>query len=351
MTILFVGTTVSDFDYALTNLEQLEDEIAGLNGSRGSIQLDSSAGGMIAKEFDSVTTSTFWISIWHGGEKWDGLDPDWSLANGPEYSTISFWDGEGNPILYFGFNPNATLTNGYLQGRVYLRDGTTQDLTDIATPIGVESNVKYDIKIVPGSGFELHVNRSLVYSYTGNVGNSLSTVNGVGRFAIGQGDWWAYPTEFYNILAATFDTRYAEVQRILLDPTPTVDTSSASGTGNISQVVDEKDIGQYDLDTYKAFDAVGEKILFTENDTITLGAGQAVTAIVASYRSVQTGSSPVQTLTPTVNIASTDYTGTGISIGTTRRTYQHAFTTNPATAAGWEEADLNGVAYGLIANT
>lgn len=357
MTIYFTGTTVSDFDsyysvgYGGTAIWIPEDDISPLDSNGNTtIQFYSNYRNAISssvqKNLDTVVTGPFWTSLLYSGHYYLTDLDDWDLSQDDLRSAFAFFDGEGNTILKVGFNANASPR---FQIRVHLRDGTTEDITDIdPTTSGV--NDKWDFRIEPGVGFKIWLNRSLIVNYTGNVGNSASSVNGVGKISLGQCDQgWPGDTYISSVLCADFNTLYAEVKQVTLNTTPSTDTSSFSN-GDIVSTVDNADFGSYDNPNYKGFDAVGEKVIFPENDTVTLTEGKSIAGVVTSYRAVQTGSSPVTTLTPTLSISSTDYTGTDISVTTTRSVYQHVFATNPATATTWQEADLEGIGYGLTMN-
>lgn len=350
MTILFVGNSVSDFDASSV----FADEVSYAPNARGI--KSSGISFQATKALDSVVTGTVWLSFNRTLEIFDSLGADWDLNQAVDRSYIAFYDGENNPLVYFGFNANTGSDETAMQGRVYLTNGTTVDLTDIVIPGFIRNTGsggiydRFDIRVDPGSGFSIYHNRALVYTYTGSVGNSASTVNGVGEFGLGGYDEYT-ELMYFDVVVATTDTRFMKVNPVVLNTTPSTDTSSASGTLAISAYQDGYNTAQYDAAAYNAFDAVGEKIIFPENGTITLDSNYAIAGVVLSYRAFETGASPVTTLTPTLNIASTDYTGTGLSITGARKNHQYIFTTNPATSSAWTESDLENIGYGLTVNT
>lgn len=349
MTILFVGSSVSDFDTSSLIADETSYTTDGRGIRAGGFSLQA------MKTLDSVATGNVWLSFHRYLKIADALGSDWNLSYPVEQAYITFYDGDNNPLVYFGFDPNTGSDSTSMQGRVYLTDGTTEDLTDIVIPnllrlLSGSVNDRFDISVTPGSGFSIYHNRELVYTYTGSVGNSASTVNGIGKFGLGGDDDYA-DFVYSDVVVATTDTRFMKVNSVILNTTPSADTSSASGATSSSAFIDGRRISEYDSDAYNAFDAVGEKIMFPENGTITLSPNYAIAGVVLSYRAFETGASPVTTLTPTLNISSTDYTGTGLSITTTRKNHQHVFTTNPATSSAWTESDLENISYGLTVNT
>ena len=350
MTIYFVATTVSDFDSYRNYYPPTDNATLDPYGNTRVYFPSATAGFSTAqKDFNTVVTGTLWLGFFFNGTYWSGSGADWSLAYDIEDSFIGFLDGEGNPVLKIGNNPNVSLP---FQIRVYLRDGSVVDLTDLPDPYPTNTgtNDKWDIKVQPGVGFSIYFNRSLYYTYSGDLGNSATTTNGIGRISLGTGDNSA-GCYLSSILCADFDTRFARISNITLSTTPSVDTSSATLGVAITTYTSGDNIVNYDENQYTAFDAVGEKIIFPENDTVTLEDGQVIAGVVTSYRAIETGSSPVTTLTPVLEIASTEYTGTGIPLTTSRKVHQQTFATNPATSSAWQPSDLEGIGYGLIMNT
>ncbi len=358
MTILFVANTIADFD---SSSERTQDELSYTSGSgvSYSFALDGYAGtltGGLVKTLDSLQTGTVWCGFFRQGEIGDAAGANWDLTKGPDTGLMTFWDGEGNPIIYWNYN--ISIADPYkIQARVYLRDGTTQDITDIPIyniPEIIASSLtpdRWDMSVTPGTGFKLYYNRALVYEYTGNVGNSLSTTNGIGKISVGRGDDWATDLVVSQFAVATTDTRFMRSEPVVLSTTASSDTSSAAGSLPITTVTDNQSITYYTTNAYNLFDANGESIVFPENDTITLQDGYAIAGVVLSYQAFETGSSPVATLTPTLNISSTNYTGTGMAVTTGLKNHQYVFTTNPATSNAWTESDLEGLGYGVTANT
>jgi len=343
MTIYFAGSSVMDFD------EVLAGGIDGIDDTSTGVQADLSASEnfAVAKNFASTETTSLWLTFRLYDTVVSSPFSEFSLSNPPGESTVSIWDGEGNPIFYGGFNANSS--NAF-QGRVYLRDGSTQDFLEMF-PYGTHfDGAKYDFHVQPGVGLKVYVNRALVFEYSGNVGNSLSTVNGVGKFGIGNGDQYAFP-EFTDILAANFDTRFAEVQRVTVNTTPSTDTSSYGDSSLTPTIVSGYNRGTY-LDRHNlGFDANGEKVIYPENDTISITTGASVVGVVMNFSGFETGAAPAANLTPIVEVGGVEYTGTPAALSTSPTYIQHVFTTNPATSAAWTESDLEGLGYGFSMNT
>lgn len=343
MTIYFAGSSVMDFD------EFLVGGSYGIDDTTDGVRADQSGSEnfAIAKSFASTETTSLWLTFrLYETVAWD-LGGDFSLANPPEESTVSIWDGEGNPIFYGGFNPNASSA---FQGRVYLRDGSTQDFSEMFPITTHFAGAKYDFHVQPGVGLKVYVNRALAFEYSGNVGNSLSAVNGVGKFGIGNGDRYASP-EYRYILAANFDTRFAEVRRVTVNTTPSTDTSSYGDSSLTPAIVVGYNRGTYLDRNNLGFDADGEKVIYPENDTISLTSGTSIAGIVTSFSGFETGAAPAANLTPIVEVGGVEYTGTPAALSTAPTHVQHVFTTNPATSAAWTESDLEGLGYGFSMNT
>jgi hypothetical protein len=350
MTIYFVGTTVSDFE-SRRGAYQISDNatLDAFGNTRIYFPAASLGWSTAQKDLDTVVTGTLWLGFLFSGTYYTGANADWTINYDIYDSFLGLLDGEGNPVLKVGSNPNVSLP---FQIRVYLRDGSVVDLTDLPDPYPTNTgtNDKWDIKVQPGVGFSIYFNRSLYYTYSGDLGNSASTVNGIGRISLGTGDGGA-GCYWSSILCADFDTRFARVSNVTLSTTPSVDTSSATLGVAISNYISGGTLEEYDTNQYSTFDAVGEKIIFPENDTVTLADGQVIVGVVTSYRALETGASPAATLVPTLEIASTEYTGTGIPLTTSRKVHQQTFATNPATSSAWQPSDLEGIGYGLIMNT
>lgn len=339
MTIYFVGSTVSDFDEFSSPINYYDDVSSGL------ISTANSAGGSFLKDLGTTVTGVMYMSVIFERFSASTSLSDFSLSNPPDESSISLWDGEGNNIFFGGFNPNS----GNFEGKVQLRDGSTEDLTIFSNSL-MSNGSKLTVRIEPGVGMSFYVNFSQEYSYSGNVGNSASTTNGVGKIGVGNGDAGSFP-DFKNILAADFDTRFANVDLVTVNTTASTDTSSGGNSALTPSIVTFYDRSDYEVNHQLFFDANGEKVIYPENDTITLQDGFVVAGIVMTHSAVRTASSPVPTFTPIVKVSTTEYTGTTTTLTESTQYIQSQFTTNPATGVAWTESDLEGLGYGFSLNT
>lgn len=341
MTIYFVGSTVSDFDEYSGSVTYYVDDTSPFQSIRTS---NSSPGGFF-KTLDTTVTGVMYMSFVYVDWNLSSSLGDFSLSNPPDESSISLWDSEGNNIFFGGFNPNS----GNFEGRVQLRDGSSEDLTIFSNSL-MTNGSKVTVRIEPGVGMKFYHNLSEEYSYSGNVGNSASTTNGVGKIGVGNGDTGSFP-DFNNIIAADFDTRYANIDFVVVNTTASTDTSSSGNSALTPALVNAYDRDDYETTNLLTFDADGEKVIYPENDTITIASGYQIEAIVMTHSAVRTAASPVPTFTPIVEVSGTEYTGDTTTLTETRKYIQSQFTTNPATGVAWTESDLEGLGYGFSLNT
>jgi hypothetical protein len=220
--------------------------------------------------------------------------------------------------------------------------------TDI--DIGPTATGKYDFRIEPGVGLKVWRNRILLAEYLGNVGNFVSTTNGVGRIGIGNGDAAAEPV-YSGVIVADFDTRLATLETITVNSTPTADTSTGGDPTTVPTSVNNTERSTYEANNLVTFNANGQKLIYAQSNTITVPAGNSVAAVVMSHSGVETGSSPVPNLTPIIAVGGTEYTGAAVPLTTDRTYAQTIFETNPATSAAWGSSDVNGLSLGLSLNT
>ena len=216
--------------------------------------------------------------------------------------------------------------------------------------IGPTATGKYDFRIEPGVGLKIWRNRILLAEYLGNVGNAVSTTNGVGRIGVGNGDAAAEPV-YSGVIVADFDTRLATLETITVNSTPTTDTSTGGDPTTVPTSVNNTERSTYEANNLVTFNADGQKLIYAQSNTITVPAGSSVAAVVMSHSGVETGSSPVPNLTPIIAVGGTEYTGTAIPLTTDRTYAQTIFETNPATSAAWGSSDVNGLSLGLSLNT
>jgi len=338
MTVYFAGEAISDFT-------ENTNALASDEGVYGSSIIDFENGptgvGSLFSDLPETVTTPIYFSFELGGSLTNSSGNEWSLASNPTESTFSIWDGEGNNIFYCGF----VYSPAAFQGRIQLRDGTSADL-DLGSVVGG----RYDIAYKPGVSLEIWLNRIRILNYSGNVGNSASTVNGVGRFSVGNGDAYATP-RYGNIMATSFDTRFATMQTVKVNTTPTTDTSVIGNPAVIPATVDEWGRSTYEINNIVTFDTDGQKVIYVEDNTITVPDGSAVAAVVMSHSGFQSGTSPVTNLTPILEIGATEYTGAPIALAEAPTYRQTVFNANPATSATWTASDLEGLRYGFSLNT
>ena len=338
MTVYFAGESISDFN---ENTHPNSTDESGYGSNVIEFEFGGGGVGSLLADLPTTVTNSISFSFQLDGSLTGASGTEWTINSPADQSTFSIWDGEGNNIFYCGFvySPEAFL------GRIQLRDGTSEDLDLGSTSIG-----RYDITYKPGVSLEIWRDRIRILNYTGNVGNSASTVNGVGRFGIGNGDEYAQPA-FSNIMATSFDTRFATMQTVTVNTTPTTDTSVSGDTAVIPVTVDERKRSDYEINNIVTFDTDGQKVVYVENNTITLPVGSAIAAVVMSHSGFQSGTSPVTNLTPLLEIGATEYTGAPIPLAETPTYRQTVFNTNPATSSAWAAADLEGLRYGFSLNT
>ena len=338
MTVYFAGESISDFT-------ENTNPLASDEGVYGSSIIDFENGatgvGSLFSDLPETVTTPIYFSFQLSAALTSSIGSEWSLASNPTQSTFSIWDGEGNNIFYCGF----VYSPAAFQGRIQLRDGTSADL-DLGSVVGG----RYDIAYKPGVSLEIWLNRIRILNYSGNVGNSASTVNGVGRFGVGNGDVYATP-RYGNIMATSFDTRFATMQTVKVNTTPTTDTSVIGNPAVIPVTVDEWGRSTYEINNIVTFDTDGQKVIYAENNTITVPDGSAVAAVVMSHSGFQSGTSPVTNLTPILEIGATEYTGAPIALAEAPTYRQTVFNANPATSATWTASDLEGLRYGFSLNT
>jgi hypothetical protein len=220
--------------------------------------------------------------------------------------------------------------------------------TDI--DIGPTATGKYDFRIEPGVGLKVWRDRILIAEYLGDVGNFVSTTNGVGRIGIGNGDAGAEPL-YTGVIVADFDTRLATLETITVNSTPTTDTSTGGDPTTVPTSVANSQRSTYEANNLVTFNADGQKLIYAQSNTIAVPAGSSVAAVVMSHSGVETGSSLVPNLTPIIAVGGTEYTGAAIPLTTDRTYAQTIFETNPATSAAWDSSDVNGLSLGLSLNT
>lgn len=342
MTIYFAGQTVMDFD----EIDALRPSLYSDEPTHIQILETADSEGNLFKDLNTTTEGVVFLSFdIVGGGITTSTSSDFSLSNIPQHSTTSFWDSEGNNIFFGGFNENS----GNFEGRIQLRDGTTEDATMFPNGLHQSGN-RYTFRIEPGVGLKAYVNGSLVYEFAGDIGNSLSTTNIVGRFGIGNGDNYA-GARYANILCADFDTRFASIEVVNVSTTPTTNTSSSGDATLTPQIVDEYTRADYEQNHLLTFDADGEKVIYTENNTITVPDGNVISAVVMNHSGFETGASPVPNLTPILEINATEYTGTPFTLGTGLTVGMSVFENNPATSSAWTVSDLDGIGYGFSLNT
>ena len=339
MTVYFAGESISDFT-------ENTNALASDEGVYGSSIIDFENGptgvGSLFSDLPETVTTPIYFSFQLSGSLTNSSGNEWSLASNPTQSTFSIWDGEGNNIFYCGF----VFSPAAFQGRIQLRDGTSVDFLDLGSVVGG----RYDIAYKPGVSLEIWLNRIRILNYSGNVGNSASTVNGVGRFGVGNGD--AYSTASYsNVMVTSFDTRFATMQTVTVNTTPTTDTSVIGDPAVIPVTIDEWSRGTYEVNNIVTFDTDGQKVIYVEDNTITVPDGSAVAAVVMSHSGFQSGTSPVTNLTPILEIGATEYTGAPIALAEAPTYRQTVFNANPATSATWTASDLEGLRYGFSLNT
>lgn len=347
MTIYFVANSVMDFDTLFGDPVHAQDQDTagaapgGIRLMDAYYQTDQSA---LFRTLDTVVTGPVWMSFILDNEAYDAGGEDYALSIPPEYGLISFWDGEGNNIFTCGFNTQT----GNMEARIQLRDGTTADVV-LAPNTSYTRGAKYDFKIEPGIGLRMYINRELIHDYSGNVGNFLSTTNGVGRVGIGNGD--AHTNiDYSRILVADFDTRYAEVKVVTLNTLASTDTSSGGESTLTPRFMDAYYRSDYIANNTLLFDADGEKIIYPENDTITIAPGHRIEGVVMSWAGVRTEASPVPNTRPVLKIGATEHPGPAKALGTATTHLQDVVYTNPATLAAWTANDLEGLGYGLSLN-
>lgn len=338
MTVYFAGESISDFN---ENTHPNSTDEGSYGSSVAELESGGTGVGSLFADLPTTVTDSISFSFVLGGSLTAVSGSEWTVNSPAGQSTFSIWDGEGNNIFYCGFvySPAAFL------GRIQLRDGTSEDLD-----LGSVSTGRYDITYKPGVSLEIWRDRVRILNYTGNVGNSASTVNGVGRFGVGNGDWYAAP-KFSNIMATSFDTRFATMQTVTVNTTPTTDTSVLGDPAVIPVTVDELWRAAYEVNNIVTFDTDGQKVIYAENNTITVPEGSAVAAVVMSHSGFQSGTSPVTNLTPILEIGATEYTGAPIPLAETPTYRQTVFNTNPATSSVWAASDLEGLRYGFSLNT
>ena len=338
MTVYFAGESVSDFTEN-TNIYASDEGLYG--SSIVEIAGGGSNVGSLFSDLPETVTTPIYFSFQLSGGLTSLSGAEWSLASDPTQSNFSIWDGEGNNIFYCGF----VYSPAAFQGRIQLRDGTSADL-DLGSVVGG----RYDIAYKPGVSLEIWLNRIRILNYSGNVGNSASTVNGVGRFSIGNGDAYATPS-YSNVMVTSFDTRFATMQTVTVNTTPTTDTSVIGDPAVIPVTIDEWSRGTYEVNNIVTFDTDGQKVIYVEDNTITVPDGSAVAAVVMSHSGFQSGTSPVTNLTPILEIGATEYTGAPIALAEAPTYRQTVFNANPATSATWTASDLEGLRYGFSLNT
>jgi len=337
MTVYFAGESISDFqENTNSNAQDLGDAILTNTGPTTSDGI-----GSLFQNFGTTITGPLFATVSIAGTVANSLYGDFSLSNDPTQSTLSFWDAEGNNIFFCGFNVNS----GRFEGRVQLRDGTTSDLD-----IGANNTGKYDFRIEAGVGLKIWRNRIILVDYSGDVGNAASSTNGVGRFGVGNGDVYATP-QLSDIIVADFDTRLSTLETITVNSTATTDTSTGGDSTSIPTKVNNWERSTYETNNLVTFNADGQKVIYAQNNTVTIPAENAVAAVVMSHSGVQTGSSTVPNLTPIAVVGGTEYTGTAIPLSTSETYAQTIFETNPATGATWGLSEVNGLSLGLSLNT
>lgn len=223
-----------------------------------------------------------------------------------------------------------------------VRLGTDQFVLGSTDRITIDVHTKND---ATDGVFDVFVNGSLVASYHGD-----TTTNGANavryvrfRTQSGNNDW-----EISQVIAADQSTIGWKVQ----DLAPLTGTQAFSQwTGTFSDC-DDFAVSPSKADSIYA-NVDGHTESFVVNDVVSGAASMFVVAVAVSARTVTAPGSAVETFTPGLSVGGTFYEGGDFTSAPEdgEQVVQSIWHTNPATASGWTQSDVNSMQIGVRAKT
>lgn len=339
MAIYFVASSIVDFDEERNGTGYWEDR----DNYSGSVfcRTTSTARPSLWKSLGSTLTGETWFTLEAPSEITYYAYDTWDTTYPPSSGLLAIWDAEENPILFLGpVNSSSTL-----EGKVYLRDGSVQTLVYGSFSEDV-SPKKFDVRIEPGVGFSVYLNRVLLFDYTGDVGNAASTVNGVGAVSVGYSD---EGTSLYvrNVLVADFDTRYAKVYDDFLSTTPAVNTSSSGNPSVIPNNSDGNTLSQMYASDGLLFNSAGSAVMYARGPAFTLENGYAIAGVALTFAAFKLNTSVVPNAEPTLEVSGTNYTVATEALTETVKPYSYILEQSPATNSSWQESEIDALKVGL----
>ncbi len=254
----------------------------------------------------------------------------------------------GGIIFYSGTTPQMSLAwDG--SRRLHVKRGDDETGTILASsdinvvPVGSWFYLEFDGTVDDSSGAsEVRLNGSAIGALTlSGVDTKPSAVTGVDRIRIIR-------RGAYNDLHLTdlyVDSNTFQGDCIVETIMPTANGAHADFTPSAGTNYENVDGSIDDDETYNASNTQDHMDTFAFGDLTSMASSEILG--LAVNLSLRKDDSATRQVKPVARIGSTDYLhGTAISPAGTYAVAQRIWETNPADAAAWEEADVNGAEFG-----
>lgn len=281
------------------------------------------------------------------------LSPVWSSALSEFwFHCVIYSDGQaagstGNPFITFYDSTSGdpqlrlihTATLDEIQVQYY--DGAWNDIGSTFT-LTSDTRFRMDIHVVfhaTTGSVNVYLDESLEMVYTGAVN---STELQADRILLQSSANSSAADKFYSELAvADYDTRGWNIVEIY----PTANGAVTDWTGDYTSV-DETITNNIDL---MSTDTADDIATFSGGSVPVGPASQDMLAVVISVTAQVSPDGAINDIQPVLRLSSTNYAGTALPFDESVRTEQAVYTTNPATSAAWDVAEVDAMEFGVKA--
>lgn len=322
MTLLFAGTSISDFNTIATKTQATTTSRLSPN---------------VAEGVELPTSSAVWCDLWSAvSDLWVSFYGYGGGSGNANYKWMTFRDTGGNPIARVGYVTSSTIGIEVFNGTAWT--------TVTSVSAGINTLARFDIhftKDATNGVFNLYRNKTeLLLTYTGDTDRNASAGPVAQLYHV---FFSSTRSTLSAMFAHTSDTRHMEFVQCAF----TGNGANTDWTGDFS-AIDETGVNDADFIT-TATD--GAKETFTKAAIPTAYSLNKVEGVVVAFRGQV--AADLATISGIARVSGTDYAQAPVTA--VPATYGDGgsfvvFETNPATSAAWSVSEVDAAEFGFRGN-